>query len=92
MIVRISGEDQYRLADEDAVRLNELENEVVAIVESGQEDGFADVYRALLDYVRAQGERVGDDEIETSEVILPPADLTFAEAGREFTGEGLIPD
>jgi len=25
-------------------------------------------------------------------VILPPADLTFQEAGREFTGEGLIPD
>jgi hypothetical protein len=92
MIVRISGEDQYRLVDEDAARLNELENEVVAIVESGQEDGFADVYRALLDYVRAQGTRVGDDEIETSEVILPPSDLTFAEAGREFTGEGLIPD
>lgn len=92
MIVRISGEDQYRLADSDAVRLNELENEVVAIVESGQEDGFADVYRALLDYVRAQGTRVGDDEIETSEVILPPSDLTFVEAGREFTGEGLIPD
>jgi hypothetical protein len=92
MIVRISGEDQYRLADDDAARLNELENEVVAIVESGQEDGFADVYRALLDYVRAQGTPVGDDELETSEVILPPADLTFAEAGRDFTGEGLIPD
>ena len=92
MIVRISGEDQYRLADDDAARLNELENQVVAIVESGREDGFADVYGALLDYVRAQGTRVGDDEIETSEVILPPSDLTFAEAGREFTGEGLIPD
>ena len=92
MIVRISGEDQYRLADSDAARLNELENEVVAIVESGREDGFAEVYRTLLDYVRAQGTRVGDEEIETSEVILPPSDLTFAEAGREFTGEGLIPD
>jgi hypothetical protein len=92
MIVRISGEDQYRLSDDDAARLNELENAVVAVVESGQEDGFADVYRRLLDFVRAQGTRVGDDEIETSEVILPPSDLTFAEAGREFTGEGLIPD
>jgi hypothetical protein len=92
MIVRISGEDQYRLADSDAARLNELENQVVAIVESGRENGFADVYRTLLDYVRAEGTLVGDDEIETSEVILPPSDLTFAEAGREFTGEGLIPD
>jgi hypothetical protein len=92
MIVRISGEDQYCLADSDAPRLNELENAVIALVNGGREDGFADAYATLLDYVRAQGERVGDDEIETSEVILPPSDLTFAEAGREFTGEGLIPD
>jgi hypothetical protein len=92
MIVRISGEDQYRLQDSAATRVNELENAVVATVEGGQEDGFADAYSALLDYVRAQGERVGDEEIETSDLILPPADLSFAEAGREFTGEGLIPD
>jgi hypothetical protein len=92
MIVRISGEDQYRLADSDAERLNELENAVVAVVESGREDGFADAYGALLEFVRAQGTPVGEDEIETSDHILPPADLTFAEAGTEFTGEGLIPD
>lgn len=92
MIVRISGEDQYRLADEDSARVNDLDHAVVAIVESGHEGGFATAYAALLDYVRAHGQRVGEEEIETSDLILPPADLTFAEAGREFTGEGLIPD
>ncbi len=92
MIVRISGEDQYRLADENADRLNELENAVVAVVDGGREDGFAEAFGALLDYVRAQGTPIGDEEIETSDVILPPADLSFQEAGREFTGEGLIPD
>ncbi len=92
MVVRISGEDQYRLDDSAAPRLNELENAVVQIVDAGREDGFADAYGTLLDYVRTQGERVGDEEIESSDVILPPSDLTFAEAGREFTGEGLIPD
>ena len=92
MIVRISGEDQYVLADSDSERLNELENAVVAVVEGGRQDGFEDAYKTLLDYVRAHGERVGDDEIETSDLILPPPDLTFAEAGKEFTGEGLIPD
>jgi len=35
---------------------------------------------------------VADDDLESSDVILPPADLTFSEAGEEFTGEGLIPD
>jgi hypothetical protein len=92
MIVRISGEDQYRLADGESQRLNELESAVIAIVEGGQEDGFAEAFRSLLDYVRANGTRVGDDELETSDLILPPADLSFAEAGREFTGEGLVPD
>jgi hypothetical protein len=92
MIVRISGEGQYRLDDADTQRLNELENGVVAIVEGGSEDGFAGAFAELLDYVRSRGTLVGDDEIETSDVILPPADISFAEVGREFTGEGLIPD
>jgi effector-binding domain-containing protein len=92
MIVRISGEDQYELPDADAEHLNELDNAVASAVDSGREDGFPEAYRTLLDYVRTHGKRVADDEIEVSEVILPPADLTFEEAGREFTGEGLIPD
>jgi hypothetical protein len=83
--------NQYRLPDGDAERLNELENAVVAVVEGGREDGFAEAFATLLDYVRAQGEPVADDELEGSDVILPPADLSFQEAGREFTGEGLIP-
>jgi hypothetical protein len=92
MIVRISGEDQYKLADEDATPLNELESQVITLVESGREDGFSDAYSALLEYVRAHGTLVADDELENSDVILPPADLTFEEAGEDFTGEGLIPD
>jgi effector-binding domain-containing protein len=92
MIVRISGEDQYRLGEDERAHVNELECTVIAIVDSGREDGFAAAYAALLDYVRTHGQRVGEEELETSDVILPPADLTFAEAGRDFTGEGLIPD
>lgn len=92
MIVRISGEDQYELDDAEAGPLNELEARVVGLVESGQEKGFAEAYSTLLEYVRANGMLVGDDELEGSDVILPPADLTFEEAGEEFTGEGLIPD
>lgn len=92
MIVRISGEDQYQLPDEDKERLNDLESAVVAVVDGGREDGFTDAFSALLDYVRAHGTRIGDDELESSDLILPPSDLTFEEAGKEFTGEGLIPD
>jgi hypothetical protein len=92
MIVRISGEDQYVLGEGDVAGLNELESAVVASVEEGREADFEPAFKALLDYTRAHGSRVSDDDLASSDLILPPADLTFAEAGREFTGEGLIPD
>jgi predicted AlkP superfamily pyrophosphatase or phosphodiesterase len=92
VIVRISGEDQYRLPDADAARLNELDNAVVELVEGGREDGYADAFAALLAYVREHGEPIGDVELEGSDLILPPSDLTFEEAGSEFSGEGLIPE
>jgi hypothetical protein len=92
MIVRISGEDQYRLADDQTAGLNELDNAVVSACEGGDEQGYAETFAALLDYVRKNGERVADDELAGSDLILPPPDLSFAEAGEQFTGEGLIPD
>jgi hypothetical protein len=92
MIVRISGEDQYRLDPAHDGRLNELDNDVLAAVEVGGEERFRDAYARLLEFVRANGTLVADDDLENSDLILPPSDLTLAEAGREFTGEGLIPD
>lgn len=92
MIVRIMGEGQYRLADDVQERVNELDNAVVAAVERDDEDGFHAAFEELLDVIRTEGEHLGDDEIETSDVIVPPADTSMAEATAEFSGEGLIPD
>jgi hypothetical protein len=92
VIVRISGEDQYRLADDQTDRLKELDDAVVTACEGGDEAAYERTFAELLDYVRTSGKRVGDDELEGSDLILPPADLSFEEAGREFSGEGLIPD
>ena len=46
----------------------------------------------MLELVRTDGEALGEDELEESDVILPPRDVTFDEAQGEFTGDGLIPD
>ena len=92
MIVRISNEDQYRLDDSLHARLNELDDAAVAAVEAGDEDKFHEAFEELLQVVRTEGVALGDDELEASEVILPPADLSFVEAGEEFTGDGLIPE
>ena len=92
MIVRISTEGQYELPDEDTDRLNDLDNAVVAAVEAGDEEGFQEAFASLLELVRSDGRPVADDVLEESDIILPPPDLTFAEAGEQFSGEGLIPD
>jgi hypothetical protein len=92
VIVRIATESQYRLPDDAAERLNELDNEAVAAVEAGDEDRFHEVFEQMLELVRHDGSPLSEDELEESDVILPPPDLSFVEAGAEFSGEGLIPD
>ena len=92
MIVRISGEGQYRLPDGDGDRLNELDNRAVAAVEGGDEAGFRELWSQMLELVQSDGEELPDDELVESDVILPPRDVSFEEAQGEFTGEGLIPD
>ena len=92
MIVRIAGEGQYRLPDEDAQRLNELDNDAVAAVEQGDETGFRELWSQMLDLVASDGNELPDDELVESDVIMPPRDISFQEAQGEFTGDGLIPD
>ena len=92
MIVRIAGEGQYEFPDDQADRLNDLDNQVVEAVDAGDEERFKDVWGKMLELVKSSGAPVPDDELVGSDVILPPADITLAEAAAEFTGEGLIPD
>jgi hypothetical protein len=92
MIVRISGEGQYRVPDEIGGRLNELDNRAVSAVEAGDERGFRELWDQMLELVVVDGNTLAADELVESDVILPPRDISFAEAQAEFTGDGLIPD
>jgi len=92
VIVRISSENQFRLPDGDAERLNELDNAAVAAVDAGDETKWHELWEQMLDLVTQDGEVLPDDELAESDVILPPRDVSFEEAKGEFTGEGLIPD
>ena len=93
MIVRISGEDQYRLADErrgaaERARQRRRRGRARAATRTASPTPSPRCSTTCA----PTATRVGDDELEGSDLILPPADLTLAEAGAEFTGEGLIPD
>jgi hypothetical protein len=92
VIVRIFGDGQYRLAGDSDARLEELDQAYVNAVEADDEAAFAATFQTLLEYVRSSGERLADDELEPSDVMLPPADTSLEEARTEFSGEGLIPE
>jgi predicted RNA methylase len=91
MIVRISTEGQYELGEGDSAQLNELDNAAVAACESADEQSFRAAFDQLLAFVRERGRVVPDEELVGSDVILPPPDVSLAEAREEFSGEGLIP-
>jgi len=92
VIVRISGEGQYELPDTDSERRNELDNRAVNSAEQGDETGFRELWSQMLELVITDGTELSGEELVESDVILPPRDISFAEARGEFTGEGLIPD
>ena len=92
MIVRIMGEGQYRVSDEQSTLLNELDEQAAQALDRGEEEDFRRLVRELADAVRDNGERLDDADLTPSDAIVPPDDLSLDEARQLFEGEGLIPD
>ncbi len=92
MIVRIATEGQYQVQEADAGRLRELDDAAVAASEAGDEAGFDAKFAQLIAFIRSAGQPVDDDHLGGSDLIVPPPDVTYAEASAEFSGEGLIPN
>lgn len=91
MIVRILGEGQWVVSEEDIETLNKLDDEVEAAVENGDEVTFSNSLAALLNGVRKHGTVLPDDSLEDSDLILPPADATLEEVRELLNEDGLIP-
>ena len=92
MIVRLMNEGQYK-TDEDVRReLYALDDQAVAALEAGDEATLDARLDDMWRLVQERGERLRDDDLSTSDVIIPPADLTLEETRALFSDEGLIPD
>jgi hypothetical protein len=91
VIVRILGEGQLEVAEEELDRLNELDDRLQQAVESGDEEGFRAALTALVDGVRAVGSPLPVDSLSDSDFILPPADGTLDEVRALLNDDGLIP-
>jgi len=94
VIVRILNEGQFRLTEQALASLNSFDDDVEQAVNSGDQAALTAVLQALLEDIRTRGERVPDDELADSDLILPDADATLADvrAWLSDSEEGLIPD
>jgi chromosome condensin MukBEF complex kleisin-like MukF subunit len=92
VIVRIMGEGQYRVDEDTARRLNDLDDQVASAVENGDDEQVRSLLQQLGQTVRDGGERLDDADLSTSDAIVPPEDLTLDELRELLEGEGLIPD
>jgi hypothetical protein len=91
VILRILGEGQLEVSDEAIAELNELDDELIGAVETGDETLFASALTALAARVRQVGKPVPDDYLGPSELILPGPDATLEEVRELLSDEGLIP-
>jgi hypothetical protein len=92
MIVRLMGEGQYRIDDQLRGELDELDTRAVGALDSEDEPALDDVLDEMWALVRERGERLPDDDLSASDLIIPPSDLTLEETRKLFSEEGLIPD
>jgi hypothetical protein len=92
MIVRLMGEGQYRIDEALAGRLAGIDEAAAEAVEAGDQSGLSERLNELHRLVQAEGEQLDHAQLVPSDLIVPPADLTLAEARALFAEEGLIPD
>jgi hypothetical protein len=92
MIVRLMGEGQYRIDEELHARLNELDALAVEKIDQEDEPALDRILDEMAQLVRDEGERLSDDDLSPSDLIIPPSDLTLEETRALFSDEGLIPD
>ncbi len=90
MIIRVMGEGQYRVDSALFDTLNGIDNRIVENVQNGDQEEFSSGLAELIGCIQSNGQRVADTELVESDIIVPPADLTLAEARDVFKGTGLF--
>lgn len=79
MIVRILTDNQYRLPDDQAPDVDRLDSQLLTALNAGDESRFQRALQELVQLVRTHGTLVPNDELVTSDAIVPAPDMTLAE-------------
>lgn len=87
IVVRIHGEDQYRLQQADRSKLDQFDSDLMATIRAGDEPRFKGTLVTLLDWVRQTGQKLPVQDMSSSDVMVPSADMSLKEAQDLVAGE-----
>ena len=87
IVVRIHGEDQYRLQQTDRGRLDQFDADLMAAIRAGDEPRFHGVLANLLSWVRSTGQKLPVQDMSGSDIVVPSADMGLKEAQDLVAGE-----
>jgi len=92
MIVRLMGEGQFRAGDDLLGKLHALDDRAQTAADAGDEPELDSVLDEMWRLVQAEGERLPDEDLHSSDVVVPPSDLTLEETRSLLGDDGFIPD
>lgn len=90
VVVRIQGEDQYRLAVSEQPQLEPLDQALSRAIEEQKEDDYRRALSALLNFVRGHGSQVVSGDLVASDVVLPSEDMSLEEATSLLAEDGNV--
>lgn len=90
MIVRVSGIGQFELDDAQIRRLDALDTTLTEAFQGHNEHAFQHALVEMVRFVCSEGVPLEQGRLVTSDVIVPPEDVTISEAEGFFTDEGLM--
>jgi phage shock protein A len=79
IVVRIHGDDQYRLEASLQSDLDMYDHRLVAAVEANDDDAYHSVLREVTAFVKAKGVVLGGADVTKSAIILPSEDMPLDE-------------
>jgi phage shock protein A len=82
IVVRIAGDEQYRLPASARSTLEGVDEDLAKAIEAENGEEFGRLTRRLVTMVRDMGERLPSDDVRRSDLIVPSADMTLTEAKR----------
>ena len=86
------GEGQFRVPDDVRDELNALDQQAMEALDAEDETELDARLDEMWDLVRERGEPLDLGDLSSSDVVVPPSDLTLQETRKLFAEDGLIPD